>query len=372
MQTLTAEQSLWTTASPQPALPDPLNFILPPELEATEPPEARGLGRDDVRLLVSYRSDNHLVHASFRDLPRFFKPGDVLVVNTSGTLNAALSVTQADNGTPFELHLSTRLPAGLWMVEVREPAGDTTKPFHTALAGTVYNLPAGGQAILHTPYAPEQRFTPDRVHFWLATLSLPTDFQAYLQQYGFPIRYAYVKRAWPTSYYQTVYATEMGSAEMPSAGRAFTAELITQLVAQGVQIAPLILHTGVASIEDHEPPYDEFYRVPAATADLVNAAHAAGRRVIAVGTTVIRALETVTDSSGLTRAGEGWTDIFITPQRGIKSVDGMLTGFHDAHATHLAMLEALASRPHLEAVYTAALAGHYLWHEFGDLNLILP
>jgi S-adenosylmethionine:tRNA ribosyltransferase-isomerase len=378
MKTLVKESPVWSATLPMPQaavvgpMPDPLNFELPPALEATEPPEARGLARDDVRLMVSYRSDNRIVHSHFHDLPDFLKAGDVLVLNTSGTLNAALKVTRAEDGAPFELHLSTHLPADVWMVEVREMSGETTKPFHTALAGTVFDLPAGGRAILHTPYNPLQRFEPERVHLWLATLSLPTDLQTYLKENGFPIRYAYVKQAWPSSYYQTAYATEMGSAEMPSAGRAFTPELITRLTAQGIQIAPLILHTGVASIEDHEPPYDEFYRVPAETAQLINAAHASGRRVIAVGTTVIRALETVTDSAGVTRAGEGWTNIFITPDRGIRSVDGMLTGLHDAHATHLAMLEALASRPHLEATYTAALRERYLWHEFGDLHLILP
>jgi S-adenosylmethionine:tRNA ribosyltransferase-isomerase len=174
------------------------------------------------------------------------------------------------------------------------------------------------------------------------------------------------------SYYQSVYATEIGSAEMPSAGRAFTAELITQLVAKGVQIAPLILHTGVASLEDHEPPYDEFYRVPVVTADLVNRARLAGKRVIAVGTTVIRALETATDEAGRTHPSEGWTNVVVTPQRGIRSVVGLLTGLHEPRATHLAMLEALAGLDHLCLAYTEALEQQYLWHEFGDLHLLLP
>jgi S-adenosylmethionine:tRNA ribosyltransferase-isomerase len=185
------------------------------------------------------------------------------------------------------------------------------------------------------------------------------------------------------SYYQSVYATEVGSAEMPSAGRAFTPELITRLVANGVRIVPLILHTGVASLEDDEPPYEEFYRVPAETAEAINAARAAGRRVIAVGTTVVRALETVTDRNGSIHPGEGWTDVFITPERGIRSVDAMLTGLHEPRSTHLSMLEALAGRgsvcaltnsgrEHLQVAYAEALEEGYLWHEFGDLHLILP
>jgi S-adenosylmethionine:tRNA ribosyltransferase-isomerase len=159
---------------------------------------------------------------------------------------------------------------------------------------------------------------------------------------------------------------------MPSAGRAFTPELITRLVARGVQIAPLLLHTGVASLEDHEPPYEEFYRVPLETARLVNGARAAGRQVIAVGTTVVRALETVTDAEGVTHPGEGWTRLVVTPERGLRAVNGLLTGFHEPRATHLAMLEALAGRRHLEIAYAEALRERYLWHEFGDLHLILP
>jgi S-adenosylmethionine:tRNA ribosyltransferase-isomerase len=159
---------------------------------------------------------------------------------------------------------------------------------------------------------------------------------------------------------------------MPSAGRAFTAEIITQLIARGVQVVPLILHTGVASLEEHEPPYEEYYRVPATTAGVVNQAHAAGKRVIAVGTTVIRALETVTDEQRIAHPGEGYTNLVITPRRRLRAVDGVLTGFHEPEATHLAMLEALAGLNHLCLTYNAALEQGYLWHEFGDLHLLLP
>jgi S-adenosylmethionine:tRNA ribosyltransferase-isomerase len=194
----------------------------------------------------------------------------------------------------------------------------------------------------------------------------------YLSRYGFPIRYSYVKQFWPISYYQTVYATEVGSAEMPSAGRPFTPELITDLVARGVQIVPLILHTGVASLESHEPPYEEYYRVPAETARAVNAARTVGRHVVAVGTTVVRALETVTDSRGITHPGEGWTHLVVTPEHGLRAVHALLTGLHEPRASHLAMLEALAGRVHLQITYAEALRERYLWHEFGDLHLILP
>jgi S-adenosylmethionine:tRNA ribosyltransferase-isomerase len=159
---------------------------------------------------------------------------------------------------------------------------------------------------------------------------------------------------------------------MPSAGRAFTPELIARLTAGGILIVPLLLHTGVASLEAHEPPYMEFYRVPAETAAVVNLARELGGRVIAVGTTVVRALETVTDRDRRARAGEGWTDLVITPARGLRAVDGLLTGFHEPRASHLLMLETIAGRDHLAHAYAEALRAGYLWHEFGDLHLILP
>lgn len=345
-----------------------LDFVLPPELEAGEPPEARGLARDAVRLMVSHYADDRVRHTRFRSLPEVLAPGDLLVINTSATLNAALAARRPD-GSPAELHLSTRLPAGLWVVELRLPEGGATRPLYHAAAGETLSLPGGASATL---LAPHSGADGARVRLWVASLRTPGPPLAYLEQHGFPIRYSYVRQRWPLSSYQTVYATEPGSAEMPSAGRAFTPELITRLVAGGVQIAPLLLHTGVASLEDHEPPYEEFFRVPLETARLVNAARAAGRRVIAVGTTAVRALESVADRDGLCHPSEGWTSLVITPERGLRAVGGLLTGLHEPRATHLAMLEALCGRRHLQVCYSEALRRRYLWHEFGDLHLILP
>lgn len=347
-----------------------LDFDLPRELEAGEPPEARGLERDEVRLMVSYKNDDRVVHSTFRDLPDFLEAGDVLVINTSGTMNAALDAEREPDGAELELHLSTRLPANLWIVEVRRLTETATEPFRHMVPGERLLLPGAGAATLLAPYPREAEDGGSRL--WVSTLDLPEPLDEYLDRYGAPIRYGYVEEGWPISYYQTVYATEIGSAEMPSAGRAFTPELITRLVARGVQVAPLILHTGVASLEEDESPYEEFYRVPPETARLVNAAHAAGKRTVAVGTTVVRALETVTDEGGTVHPGEGWTGLVITPERGVRSVDAMLTGLHEPRSSHLMMLEALAEREHLEIAYKEALRENYLWHEFGDLHLILP
>ena len=360
-----------------------LDFKLPGELAASRPPEARGLSRDGIRLMVSHYMDDRILHSEFYHLPDFLKEGDTLVINTSATMNAAMVAKRGD-GTPLELHLSTELPSGEWIVELRKPKGDSTVPYYGITPGEVLQLPEGGSVKVLAPYRGMGRSRSIEKkgniqiqgkkgsRLWRANLHLPDRLDEYLSQNGFPISYDYVKGSWPSSYYQTVYATETGSAEMPSAGRAFTPELITQLVAQGIQVAPLILHTGVASLESHEPPYDEYYRVPDQTAAEVNTARARGKRVIAVGTTVIRALETVTDKMGKVDPGEGWTDVIVTPSRGIRSVNALLTGFHEPSATHLSMLEALAGPEHLGITYSEALSKRYLWHEFGDLHLILP
>lgn len=353
---------------------DALAFDLPPELEASAPPEARGLRRDEVRLMISYRSTDRVVHARFSDIGSFLAPGDVVVINTSGTLNAALNATRSD-GTPIELHLSTHLRADAWIVELRRPDEKGTRPYYQAARGEMLQLAEGAAVTLLAPArgAPDWFSAPGSpTRLWLATLSLPIPWPEYLKRHGFPIRYSYVKQFWPIEYYQTVYVTEAGSAEMPSAGRAFTPELITQLTARGIQFAPLILHTGVASLENHEPPYEEYYRVPAETARLVNAARAAKRRIIAVGTTCVRALETVTDRDGIIYPRDGWTNVVVTPERGIRSINALLTGLHEPRASHLAMLEALAGRKHVQIAYAEALRERYLWHEFGDLHLMLP
>ncbi len=346
---------------------DTLDFVLPPELEATMPPEARGLTRDAVKLMVSYPSDNRIIHTCFNRIADYLTAGDVVVINTSGTLNAAFAAQRAD-GKAFVVHLSTHLADSEWVIEVRQPDGPATKPFADAQIGEAYHLSGGGIVTLIEPYGMPLN---GRVRLWKAELKLPMTLDNYLKHYGNPIRYKYVPQVWDSHYYQTVYVTEMGSAEMPSAGRAFTPEIITRLVAKGVLVVPLLLHTGVSSMEEHELPYAEYFRVPDITARIINLAHEHGGRVIAVGTTVVRALETISDNEGDVHAGEGWTQAIITPERGVKAVDGLLSGLHEPKATHLAMLEALAPRDHLAKAYNEALEKYYLWHEFGDMHLIL-
>jgi S-adenosylmethionine:tRNA ribosyltransferase-isomerase len=338
-------------------------FELPPRLEAHEPPEARGLRRDGVRLLVANRSTGLVVHSRFDELPSFLEPGDLVVVNTSATLPAALPAQRRD-GQALELRLSTPSPDEVpnrWVVELR--LGEVS--FGGAHAGEELDLPAGATARLLTRYAGSGRL-------WLADLDLPEPLEHYLEAHGHPIRYRYVEHSWPLEAYQTPFAVEPGSAEMPSAGRPLSAELLARLAAGGVVLAPIMLHTGVSSPERHEPPYPERYSVPEKTARLVDAVHAWGGRLIAVGTTVVRALETVAQPDGSVEAGAGWTDLVVTPERGLRAVDGLLTGWHEPEAWHLQLLRSAAGDELLERSYRAALRHGYLWHEFGDSHLILP
>jgi S-adenosylmethionine:tRNA ribosyltransferase-isomerase len=338
-------------------------FDLPERLEARATPEERGLARDDVRMLVARGSDGRLVHSRARDLPDFLRAGDLVVINTSATLPAALPARRAD-GTELELRLSTPLPGACedrWVVELRNGSA----PFSGARTGEILLLPDGATARLDAPYLSGPRL-------WAARLQLPEPLMAYLARHGSPIRYRYVPEAHPLADYQTAYAIEPGSAEMPSAGRPLTPAVLTALVAKGVSVAPLILHTGVSSPERGERPYPERYSVPPSTARLAEATRRWGGRVIAVGTTVVRALETVAQADGTIEAGEGWTALVVTPDRGVRAVDGLITGWHEPQASHLDILHAVAGRRLIERSYATALQAGYLWHEFGDLHLIVP
>ena len=355
---------------------------------ASQPPEARGLTRDGVRLLAA--TPDGLVHARFRDLPRFLAPGDLLVVNTSATLAAALPAQRA-GGRAVTVHLSNQLDNGTWLVELRQ-GQVTPQRLSDGVPGEVITLPGGGSVTLLRPYP-----DPAATRIWEAVVTTDgSPVHGYLARHGQPIRYSYVPGRWPLTAYQTVFAHSPGSAEMPSAARPFTADLVTRLIAAGVVIAPITLHTGVASLEAGEAPLPEWFEVPQPTADLVNLTHAAGRRVIAVGTTCTRALESAVAGStgqagavddpadgavddpgegtreGTVAARRGWTSLVLGPEHPARVVTGLITGWHEAGASHLALLEAVAGRTLVEASYREAEAAGYLWHEFGDSCLLLP
>ncbi len=334
-------------------------FDLPPAAEADSPPESRGLARDEVRMLVA--APGRFSHRQVRDLPGALHPGDLLVVNTSATLPAAVPLAGDDRS----VHVSTQLDDGDWVVEVRR--ADHAGP-GTTRRGAVLTLAGGLRLRVRGPLPPGQQ------RLWRATPQPATDRTAYLTAHGRPISYAYVAGEWPLESRQNVYAAVPGSAEMPSAGRPLSEQVLVRLMAGGVAVAPIVLHTGVSSQESHEPPQPEQLVVPEATARLVASTRTAGRRVVAVGTTVVRALESVADPRGRVHPAAGWTSLVLGPARPARVVDGLLTGLHEAEASHLDLLRAVAGDELVAAAYDVVTRGprQYLWHEFGDTMLLLP
>jgi len=349
------------------AISSSLEFTLPPALEATEPPEERGHGRDDVRLLMSQRSGGKIEHHRFSDLPVLLRPGDLLVFNRSATVNAALEATAGSQRAV--LHLARRLSDSEWIAELRhaEPDSLRTTPWLDARAGTEIALRGGGRAILMRPAVES-----DVVRLWVVEVTLESSANEHLMRWGRPIVYGNITKSRPLSTYQTVFADVPGSAEMPSAARPFTTDLVTRLLVKGVDLAPIVLHCGLSSLEAHEPPQPELFEVPPDTAQRVNAAIRVGGRVIAVGTTCVRALESSAVGPGLVLPSSGLTNLVVDLAYTPRVTSGLLTGWHEPMASHLAMVEAFAGSRLLEASYRAALDAGYLWHEFGDSHLIVP
>lgn len=339
-------------------------FAIPAGGEATAPAERRGLSRDGVRLLVA--RPGRIDHRRFYDISRLLEPGDLVVINTSATLPAAVDGQLAD-GRTVPVHLSTVLDDGSWVVEVRHPGGHGHEP--SAARGTIITLP--GRLALRLDEAYPDRWSPSS-RVWRATPGTPVDTHRYLVRHGRPIEYGHLAARYPLSDHQTVYARQPGSAEMVSAGRPFTESVLVRLVAAGVTVAPVVLHTGVSSAEVDEAPLPERFEVPEATARLVMSARCSGSRIVAVGTSVVRALESVASGSGEVRAGSGWTDLVLGPQRRARVVNGLITGLHEPQASHLLLLDAVAGGALVDAAYDAAVQGGYLWHEFGDSMLFLP
>ena len=339
-------------------------FHRPPGSDAIEPPEAHGVARDAVRLLVA--RPGGVSHTRFADLGDYLRPGDLLVVNNSATMPAAVDGRRG--GQAIAVHFSTARAEKAWVVELR-PAADAAGHLTDVRPGERVDMPGGAALVIGSSY-PEPGL--DGARLWTARVVLEGDVGAYLARHGRAIRYSYVPRQWPLRYYQTVFARSAGSAEMPSAARPFSTELVTALVSAGVGIAPITLHAGVSSAEPGEPPTPELYEVPAATARMVNSARAAGGRVIAVGTTATRALESAANAGGVVRPAVGWTDLVLGPHRPCRVVDGLITGWHDAGASHLLLLEAVAGPDLVAMAYREAVTRGYLWHEFGDSALLLP
>jgi S-adenosylmethionine:tRNA ribosyltransferase-isomerase len=337
---------------------------------AAEPAEERGLTRDGVRLLVARPSG--VTHTTFTHIVEHFDPGDVLVVNTSATVNGQLDGTlgSGTGARAVVVHLATPLADGSWVVELRTPP-DASAPVLDAEPGQRVASAAGRFRLLGPYGAQPSCPTGSGNRLWQASPQDGQDVRAMLATHGRPIAYGYLRRRWPLAAYQHVFATVPGSAEMASAARPFTDRIVTRLVAKGVALAPVLLHTGVSSQEAGEAPQPERFQVPGATAALVNDARAHGGRVVAVGTSATRAIESAVDRGQVVERA-GWTDRVITAADPPAVVSGLLTGWHDALASHLLLVEAVAGPGMTQRAYDEALARGYDWHEFGDSGLLLP
>jgi S-adenosylmethionine:tRNA ribosyltransferase-isomerase len=385
------------------------HFPSPEDYTATEPPELRGLRRDGVRLMVATPAG--IRHTVFYRLGDQLSAGDVLVVNTSATVPGQLDGNR--DGSAIVVHLANRLGDGTRVVELRT-APDASAPVLDGRVGEHIALPAGGVLELIAPY-PELRasgiarrrteeegaeaFFPLRAtttaadsardaraaqqiasnsspngvgnRLWRGRLTMPQGLSNYLREHARPISYGYLNGSFPISAYQTIFALCPGSAEMPSAGRPFSAELVARLVARGVIFAPITLHTGLSSQDAGEAPQPEWFEVSETTAHLVNSSRARGGRVIAVGTTATRAIESAARPDGVVAADSGWTDLVISSERPVRVVDGLITGWHNPDASHLLLVESVAGAELTQHAYDAAVAEHYLWHEFGDSCLLM-
>ena len=336
------------------------DFYLPSELNASQPPERRGIRRDHVKMMVLDKKTGHVRHDQFFQLTDYLNAGDLVVMNNSRTVPAILqAVLFRDTKIiqeEVEIRLARRRNEEIWDVLVVAEGvklGDILH-FSSDLTAVVIDLNAGTPLIT------------------ILFSKKGTDLFNSIYSLGEPIRYEYINNKWGLDYYQTVFASHPGSVEMPSAGRAFSWELLFNLQRKGIELDFIQLHTGLSYLLDDEletSPTDNYeeYHLFEKTIEKIRTTKANGGRVIAVGTTVVRALE----SAGVTGALNGVTNLYINQSFPLKMVDGIITGFHEPKASHLDMLTSFVPQDLLWSAYKEAINQQYLWHEFGDMNLIL-
>jgi len=332
---------------------------LPEALRASRPAERRGIRRDQVRLLVIDRHAEAVHHSRFDRLGDFLEAGDLLVVNSSRVLPAAVRALRA-SGEAVQLRPCVRR-AGSWDALAVQPC----PPFQNVPLVEGETLRIGEVSVTVIGRR------PDIPLLWHLHLEHGDSLDAVLR-HGEPIRYSYVPERLPLDAYQTVYASRPGSAEAPSAGRPLTWELLAGLRREGVGLAQVVLHTGLSSFQDDDfdaehHMFEEWFEVSAETAGAVNSA----RRVVAVGTTVVRALETAATWEGRVLPARSWTRLVIGPDRPPLAVDALVTGLHEPQASHFDLLRGFVCEPLLRRAYAEAVENRYLWHEFGDSALIL-
>lgn len=340
----------------------PIKFELPPSLNASAPPERRGIRRDYVKLMVLDRQTGQTSHSMFYHLEQFLKPGDLFVLNSSRTIPAVLHAKWIRGEQllqdQVEVRLARRIDETSWEALLVAEGGQMS------------------DQLIFSQKLQAQITKTDHPPFVSLSFSQSGD-QLYdlFYRLGEPIRYEYIDYPWSLDYYQTVFANAPGSVEMPSAGRAFSWELLFKLKCKGVKIAFIQLHTGLSYLLDdrwHQDPrdhYEEFF-LSQETAEMIQSTKEQGGRVIAVGTTVVRSLESAVDPTGQISPKSGWTNLKIDSSYSLKVVDGLLTGLHEPEASHLELLAAFVPEDLLLRSYQEAIDCQYLWHEFGDMNLI--
>lgn len=336
------------------------DFYLPWELNASHPPERRGIRRDHVRMMVLDKKTGSVSHDQFFRLVDYLKPGDLVVMNNSRTVPAILKAGLYRNTKRIqqevEIRLARRRNEETWdalIVTDEVRLGDILH-FSNDLTAVVIDM---------------KKDSPLKT---ILFSKKGTDLFNYIYTLGEPVRYEYIHNKWGLDYYQTVFASHPGSVEMPSAGRAFSWELLFNLQKKGIELDFIQLHTGLSYLLDDDletSPTDNYeeYHLSVKTIEKIRKTKASGCRVIAVGTTVVRALE----SAGITGALNGVTNLYINQDFKLNMVDGIITGLHEPKASHLDMLTAFVPQNLLWNAYEEAIHQRYLWHEFGDMNLIL-
>ena len=337
-----------------------LDFFLPDELNASDPPEKRGIRRDHVRMMVLDRATGEIRHDRFFHLTNYLHPGDLVILNNSRTIPAVLQAEWLRNTVQLapkvEVRLARRRGEDAWdALIVASPikTGDILQ-FSPELSATVIA---------------EKENSPLKI---IKFSKKGTDLFNIIYALGEPVRYEYIDHPWDLDYYQTVFASHPGSVEMPSAGRAFSWELLFKLISNDIQVEFIQLHTGLSYLLDDQwvqtpEENEEEYHITDRTMEMILETKASGKKVIAVGTTVVRALESAAKNGALS----GLTNLYIDQHYPLKIADGIITGFHEPKASHLDMLSAFVSEQNLLKAYDQAIGAGYLWHEFGDMNLII-
>ncbi len=356
-----------------------LRYELPPELIATEPCAPR----DAARLLVLDRASGALAHRAFRDLPEYLRPGDCLVVNDTRVLPARLFLRRESGGRVEGLFLRETLPsaaaaANQWQILLK-PAGRLR-------AGELLAITDESGAAVEPPAALRLVAPQDR-GAWIVEPTPPLPAAALLARVGrtpLPPYILRARQARPASpandadVYQTVYAKSAGAVAAPTAGLHFTPRLLDALTDRGVQRAAVTLHVGPGTFQPVEVEdlsrhvlHAEWFEVRASALETIASARAAGGRIVAVGTTSARVLETLAARDTPPCECSGWTDLFIRPPHRFRGVDALITNFHLPESTLLALVMAFASPPQIQAAYAAAIAARYRFYSFGDAMLII-